>query len=128
MLKSLLYLSVACTLMGCATFHRSAEVVERTSHDTLYVNKLHYDSIYIDNWHFAYQKADTVYLETSKREYQYKILRDTIYRVKTDTIPIVREVEVTRDVSRIPLWAKVLACVGVVFLGVKVLRCEGVKM
>lgn len=104
-MKSLLYLLVACTLMGCATFHRSAEVVERTSHDTLYVNKLLYDSIYIDNWHYTYQKADTVYLETTKREYQYK-----------------REVEVTREVSRIPLWAKVLACVGGAFLGVKALH------
>ena len=117
----LIALLSALVLTGCAS-QRPAQVVERISTDTLYVNKIAYDSIYIDNRQKVYQQADTVYLERTQYVYKYKLLRDTLYRVQIDSIPVVREVEVVREVRHIPLWAKLLSAAGAAALLLLLLR------
>ena len=107
---------VACTLFGCATSRPTSQVVEASLRDTVYVNKVLYDSVYIDNWYYTYHKADTVVVEKSKLEYRYKLLRDTVFRARIDSVPVVREVEVVREVRHVPWYAKVLSVVGGLFL------------
>ena len=107
---------VACTLFGCATSRPTSQVVEASLRDTVYVNKVLYDSVYIDNWYYTYHKADTVVVEKSKLEYRYKLLRDTVFRARTDSVPVIREVEVVREVRYVPWYAKVLSVVGGLFL------------
>ena len=107
---------VACTLIGCATSRPTSQVVEASLRDTVYVNKVLYDSVYIDNWYYTYEKADTVVVEKSKLEYRYKVLRDTVFRARTDSVPVIREVEVVRDVRHVPWYAKVLSMLGVMLL------------
>ena len=107
---------VACTLFGCATSRPTSQVVEASLRDTVYVNKVLYDSVYIDNWYYTYQKADTVVVEKTKLEYRYKLLRDTVFRARIDSVPVIREVEVVREVRRVPWYAKVLSVVGGLFL------------
>ena len=107
---------VACTLFGCATSRPTSQVVEASLRDTVYVNKVLYDSVYIDNWYYTYHKADTVVVEKSKLEYRYKVLRDTVFRARIDSVPVVREVEVVREVRHVPWYAKVLSVVGGLFL------------
>ena len=107
---------VACTLFGCATSRPTSQVVEASLRDTVYVNKVLYDSVYIDNWYYTYHKADTVVVEKSKLEYRYKVLRDTVFRARTDSVPVIREVEVVREVRHLPWHAKVLSVVGGLFL------------
>ena len=107
---------VACTLFGCATSRPTSQVVEASLRDTVYVNKVLYDSVYIDNWYYTYHKADTVVVEKSKLEYRYKVMRDTVFRARTDSVPVVREVEVVREVRHVPWYAKVLSVVGGLFL------------
>ena len=109
-------LVVACTLFGCATSRPTSQVVEASLRDTVYVNKVLYDSVYIDNWYYTYHKADTVVVEKSKLEYRYKVLRDTVFRARTDSVPVIREVEVVREVRHLPWHAKVLSVVGGLFL------------
>ena len=107
---------VACTLFGCATSRPTSQVVEASLRDTVYVNKVLYDSVYIDNWYYTYHKADTVVVEKTKLEYRYKVMRDTVFRARTDSVPVIREVEVVREVRYVPWYAKVLSVVGGLFL------------
>ena len=107
---------VACTLFGCATSRPTSQVVEASLRDTVYVNKVLYDSVYIDNWYYTYHKADTVVVEKTKLEYRYKVLRDTVFRARTDSVPVVREVEMVREVRHLPWYAKVLSVLGVLLL------------
>ena len=107
---------VACTLFGCATSRPTSQVVEASLRDTVYVNKVLYDSVYIDNWYYTYHKADTVVVEKSKLEYRYKVMRDTVFRARTDSVPVIREVEVVREVRHVPWYAKVLSVLGVMLL------------
>ena len=107
---------VACTLFGCATSRPTSQVVEASLRDTVYVNKVLYDSVYIDNWYYTYHKADTVVVEKTKLEYRYKVMRDTIFRARTDSVPVIREVEVVSEVRHVPWYAKVLSVVGGLFL------------
>ena len=107
---------VACTLFGCATSRPTSQVVEASLRDTVYVNKVLYDSVYIDNWYYTYHKADTVVVENTKLEYRYKVMRDTVFRARTDSVPVIREVEVVCEVRHVPWYAKVLSVVGGLFL------------
>ena len=109
-------LVVACTLFGCATSRPTSQVVEASLRDTVYVNKVLYDSVYIDNWYYTYHKTDTVVVEKTKLEYRYKVMRDTIFRARIDSVPVIREVEVVREVRHVPWYAKVLSVVGGLFL------------
>ena len=112
----LILLVVACTLIGCVTSRPTSQVVEASLRDTVYVNKVLYDSVYIDNWYYTYHKADTVVVEKTKLEYRYKVLRDTVFRARIDSVPVIREVEVVREVRYVPWYAKVLSVVGGLFL------------
>ena len=86
-------------LTGCSS-SRPLQVAEHVTRDTVYINKLHYDSIYIDHWQKVYQQSDTVYLDRTKYEYKYKLLRDTIYKVQHDSIPYEVRVVETKEIAR----------------------------
>ena len=111
-----LALTLSMSTSSCSTHRHATEVVTHTARDTLYISQTAYDSIYIDRWQSSYQKADTVYLEQIRREYKYQLLRDTIRTVRIDSIPVIKEVEVVREVTRLPWWSKVLSTLGLVFL------------
>ena len=118
----LILLVVACTLIGCATSRQATQVAVASAHDTVYFNKVLYDSIYIDSWHHTYQKADTVVVEKTKLEYRYKLLRDTVFRARIDSVPVIREVEVVREVRRVPWYARALSWLGALFLILLILK------
>ena len=111
-----LALTLSMSTSSCSTHRHTAEVVTHTARDTLYISQTAYDSIYIDRWQSSYQKADTVYLEQIRREYKYQLLRDTIRTARIDSIPVIKEVKVVREVTRLPWWSKVLSTLGLVFL------------
>ena len=112
----LILLVVACTLIGCATSRQATQMAVASAHDTVYFNKVLYDSVYIDNWHHIFHRADTVVVEKTKLEYRYKLLRDTVFRARIDSVPVIREIEVVREVRRVPWYAKVLSVLGVLLL------------
>ena len=112
----ILALLSALVLAGCAT-HRPLQVAEHVTRDTVYINKLQYDSIYIDNRQKVYRQSDTIYLYRTKYEYRYRLLRDTIYKTQIDSIPVIREVEVVREVRHVPaIYRFSLAIVVIVVL------------
>ena len=105
----------ALVLTGYAS-HRPLQVAEHVTRDTVYINKLHYDSIYIDHWQKVYQQSDTVYLDRTKYEYRYRLLRDTVYKTQIDSIPYEVRVVETKVERHVPWWAKLLSWIGALAL------------
>ena len=105
-------------LSSCGTASTSAIVpVHSATHDTLWHSKVKYDSVYIDRFQRIERKADTVFYDRVKIEFRYRLLRDTVYKTRTDTIPVVKQVPVIRKERYTPPLTKFLACLGIIALG-----------
>ena len=109
----LLALLSALVLTGCAT-RRQLQVVDRITHDTIYQSNVHYDSVFVSHdrttdYHLnplnplKPSETDTVFIKDRTVEYRYRLLRDTVYRVKIDSIPVIREVEVVKVERYVPV-------------------------
>ena len=95
-------------LMSCST-HRVVEQVKEMHTDTVYFTSLQYDSIYIYNDKTLDRTKDTVYLRELSTEYRYKLLRDTLRIIETDTIYIPYGVKVAdngKDKSFLPRFSE----------------------
>ena len=95
-------------LMSCST-HRVVEQVKEMHTDTVYVTSLQYDSIYIYNDKTLDRTKDTVYLRELSTEYRYKLLRDTLRIIETDSIYIPYRVKVAdngKDKSFLPRFSE----------------------
>ena len=115
-MKHLIILLTLLTVYSCSTSRHVTQLVERTSVDTLYLSSQHYDSIYVFQDRLLDRSRDTVYIKDSILEYRYRLLRDTVYKTRVDSIPIIREVEVVREVRHIPWYAKLLSWIGALAL------------
>lgn len=105
-------------LSSCGTASTSAIVpVHSATHDTILLSKEKYDSVYIDRWQRIERKADTVFCDRAKTEFRYRLLRDTVYKTRTDTIPVVKQVPVVKKESYTPPFTMFLACLGIIALG-----------
>lgn len=67
--------------------------VETIKVDTTYINKLQRDSIYMLDSVYVKEKGDTVLIEKYKYLYRDKLVRDTMYIAKTDSIQVPYSVE-----------------------------------
>nr|WP_297059320.1 hypothetical protein [Prevotella sp.] len=106
-------------LSSCKTTSTSAIVpVHSATHDTLWLSKLKYDSVYIDRWQRIERKADTVFCDRVKTEFRYRLLRDTVYKTRTDTIPVVKQVPVIRKERYTLPLTKFLACLGIISISI----------
>ena len=77
-------------------------------HDTLVVRDIQFDSIYVNHDLLTDRSRDTVLIRETNTIYKYQMLRDTIERVKIETIrdSIPYEVKIieTKDVPRPLTW------------------------
>ena len=106
----------ALVLTGCATHRPLLQPAEQVTRDTVYINKLQYDSIYVSRDHFTDRTRDTVYLRDVSVEYRYKLLRDTIFKTRIDSIPYEVRVVETKVERHIPWYAKLLSWIGTLAL------------
>ena len=105
-----------CTLLaGCGT-QRKTPVVERVMRDTVQVTNVKQDSVFIYRDRTVDRSHDTVYVTDRSVAYRYRRLTDTIRIHRVDSVPVVREVEVVREVARTPWYAKLLAAIGLLGL------------
>ena len=103
-----------CTLLaGCGT-PRKLPVVERIQRDTVYLHQVQYDSVFVSQERYVDRSRDTLYVQERSIEHRYRLLRDTLRIHQVDSVPVIREVEVVREVARTPWYAKLLAAVGLV--------------
>ena len=105
-----------CTLLtGCGT-QRKLPVVERVMRDTVQVTNVKQDSVFIYRDRTVDRSHDTVYINDRSVAYRYRRLTDTLRIHRVDSIPVIREVEVVREVARTPWYAKLLAAIGLLSL------------
>ena len=105
-----------CTLLaGCGT-PRKTSVVEQVTRDTLYLHQVQYDSVYVYRDRYVNRSHDTVYVQERNVEYRYRLQRDTLRIHQVDSVPVIREVEVVREVARTPWYAKLLSAIGLLSL------------
>ena len=82
---------VASMLSGC----RSVQYVpvEVAKYDTTYINKVQRDSIYQLDSIYIRDKGDTVLITKTKYIYRDKLIRDTVYTSRVDSIQVPYPVE-----------------------------------
>ena len=103
-----------CTLLaGCGT-PRRLPVVERIQRDTVYLHQVQYDSVFVSQERYVDRLRDTLYVQERNVEYRYRRLTDTLRIHQVDSVPVIREVDVVREVEHTPWYAKLLATVGLV--------------
>ena len=112
-MRHLLYLLFCTLLAGCGT-PRKLPVVERIQRDTVYLHQVQYDSVFISQERYVDRSRDTLYVQERSIEHRYRLLRDTLRIHQVDSVPVIQEVEVVREVERTPWYAKLLAAVGLV--------------
>ena len=123
----ILFLFLLLLLSSCKTTSNTTAIVpvHSATHDTIFLSKVKYDSIYIDRWQRIERKADTVFYDRVKIEFRYRLLRDTVYKTRTDTIPVVKQVPVIRKERYTPPFTKFL---GIIALGASVIVLLGKKL
>lgn len=113
-MKTIIYILtilLASAICSC----RSVEYVPRETikHDTTYINKLIKDSIYLKDSVYIHSKNDTVFVEKYKYKYIDKVVRDTSYVVKSDTISVPYPVE-----KRLTRWQQLKLDIGGISIGI----------
>lgn len=118
MKRSIVILLICTLLIGCkATQHYIP--IEHTKIE--YVNTVQIDTCIIRDSVYIREKNDTVYLEKYKYIYKNVLARDTI--IINDSIPIIKTVEVIKEINRIKDWQIALMVLGgafIVFLLLKI--------
>ena len=105
-----------CTLLaGCGT-QRKLPVVERIQRDTVYLHQVQYDSVFVSQERYVDRLRDTLYVQERSVEHRYRRLTDTLRIHQVDSVPVIREVEVVREIARTPWYAKLLAAIGLLGL------------
>ena len=90
--------------------------------DTVQVTNVKQDSVFIYRDRTVDRSHDTVYINDRSVAYRYRRLTDTIRIHRVDSVPVVREVEVVREVRCTPWYVKGLAAIGLVALLLFLLR------
>lgn len=82
-----------CLLLVCSCRTVKHVPIETVKVDTTYINKLQRDSIYMLDSVYVKEKGDTVLIEKYKYLYRDKLVRDTMYISKADSIQVPYPVE-----------------------------------
>ena len=126
----ILFLFLLLLLSSCKTTSNTTDIVpvHSATHDTIFLRKQKYDSIYIDRWQRIEHKADTVFCDRMKTEFRYRFLRDTVYKTRTDTIPVVKQVPAVKKERYTPPFTKFLGYLCIIALGASVIVLLGKKL
>jgi hypothetical protein len=86
-------------LMSCTTTR--VVTVERVKNDTTYITKQQRDSIWLHDSIHVMERGDTISIERWHTKYIEREVHDTLYRAKTDSVPVPYEVikEVPAELS-----------------------------
>ena len=86
-------------LASCTTTR--VVTVERVKNDTTYITKQQRDSIWLHDSIHVMERGDTISIERWHTKYIEREVHDTLYRAKTDSIPVPYEVikEVPAELS-----------------------------
>lgn len=94
---------LAVLVTSCGAARKQIETIYLR--DTTYISKVQVDSVFRRDSVFVKEKNDTIYIFKEKVRDRYRLLRDTVYRHKVDSVYIdkVREVKVEKELTA---WQK----------------------
>lgn len=94
---------LAVLVTSCGAARKQIETIYLR--DTTYISKVQVDSVFRRDSVFVKEKNDTIYIYKEKVRDRYRLLRDTVYRHKVDSVYIdrVREVKVEKELTA---WQK----------------------
>jgi hypothetical protein len=91
-MKKVWFVLVVCVVMvGCRTLPEPVAV--RVERDSIYLSRVERDSVFVRDSVLIREKGDTVYRDRWRVEYRERVLRDTAWIERNDTITNVVEVE-----------------------------------
>lgn len=116
---ALLILLACCAMSGC----KSVKYVPVTTvlTDTTYISKEKWDSIYVLDSVFIHEKGETLLIEKTKYKYIERVLHDTIYKERKDSVAVPYPVEKELTWSQrtaIKFFPWLLVASGVMMLGI----------
>ena len=90
---------LALLVTSCGAARKQVETIYLR--DTTYISKVQVDSVFKRDSIFVKEKNDTIYIYKEKVRDRYRLLRDTVYRHKVDSVYIdkVREVKVEKELT-----------------------------
>lgn len=90
---------LAVLVTSCGAARKQIETIYLR--DTTYISKVQVDSVFRRDSVFIKEKNDTIYIYKEKVRDRYRLLRDTVYRHKVDSVYIdkVREVKVEKELT-----------------------------
>ena len=104
-------LMIALWLTSCTT--TKVVTVEKVKTDTTYITKQQRDSIWLHDSIHVTERGDTIRIERWHTKYISKEVHDTLYRAKTDSIPV--PYEVIKEVPRKSTWfERIMFCTGII--------------
>ena len=87
--------------------------VEKVKTDTTYITQHQRDSIWLHDSIHVTERGDTIRIERWHTKYVEREVHDTLYRAKTDSIPV--PYEVIKEVPRKSTWfERIMFCTGIV--------------
>ena len=104
---------VALWLTSCTTTR--VVTVEKVKTDTTYITKHQRDSIWLHDSIHVTERGDTIRIERWHTKYIEREVHDTLYRAKTDSIPV--PYEVIKEVPRQKSWfERTMFSIGIIAL------------
>ena len=102
--QAIVALFLAGLLVGifCSCSTTKTIPLETLRHDTLYINKEHYDSIYITRTSDTDRTCDTITITKTMTEYRFRLIRDTIRIARIDSIPYEVRIREVKEVEHPP--------------------------
>lgn len=91
MIKAILIILLMSAIWSCRT--TKYVPVEVIKSDTTYINKVQRDSIYQLDSVYILDRGDTVLITKTKYLYRDKLVRDTVYRSRVDSVQVPYPVE-----------------------------------
>ena len=102
---------IALWLTSCTT--TKVVTVEKVKTDTTYITKQQRDSIWLHDSIHVTERGDTIRIERWHTKYIEREVHDTLYRAKTDSIPV--PYEVIKEVPRKSTWfERIMFCTGII--------------
>lgn len=98
--KGILFFVFIIVIVATSCSPTKTITLETLRHDTLYINTEKYDSIYINRTSDIDRTRDTITITKTLTEYRYHLLRDTIYKTRTDSIPYEVQIVTVKEVPR----------------------------
>lgn len=118
-------LALAALWFLCSCTTTKVVTVEKVRTDTTYITKQQRDSIWLHDSIHVTERGDTIRIERWHTKYIEREVHDTVYRAKTDSIPVPYEVvkEVPRKKSKFEIVVftiGIIAIMGlIIFIGMK---------